>query len=107
MEAICGHSSLPWFSSPRSIENNVYLAVANRAGRETRGQDRLVFKGESAIYDVNGRVLQSADRTADKVLTATVYPERARNKSFNPFNHILNDRKPRHYSPLTDRPDIS
>ena len=33
--------------------------------------------------------------------------QRARNKSFNPFNHILNDRKPRHYSPLTDRPDIS
>jgi predicted amidohydrolase len=86
----------------RAIENTVYLAVANRAGRETRGQDQLVFKGESAIYDVNGLALRSADRTEDNVLTATIYPERARNKSFNPFNHILNDRKPQHYSPLTE-----
>jgi predicted amidohydrolase len=85
----------------RALENHVYLAVANRAGRETRGQDQLVFKGESTIYDFNGRALRSAGRTEDSVLTATIYPERTRDKSFNPFNHILKDRKPHHYSTLT------
>jgi len=84
----------------RAIENKVYLAVANRAGRETRGAEELIFKGRSAIYDVDGRPLQSAGPEEDEVLTAVIEPRKTRDKSFNPINDVLRDRRPQHYGPL-------
>ena len=85
----------------RAVENNVYLAVANRAGRELRGGEELVFKGKSAIYDRNGQAINSAGSKDDEVLLATVDPEKARDKSTNSINNFLSDRKPHHYLPLT------
>ena len=85
----------------RAIENNVYLAVANRAGSEKRNDEELRFKGSSAIYDVNGRQLAQAGNNDDEVLLADIIPEKARDKSFNPINDVLTDRQPQHYKPLT------
>jgi predicted amidohydrolase len=84
----------------RAIENNVYLAVANRAGSEKRKDEELRFKGNSAIYDVNGRQLAQAGNNDDEVLLADIIPEKARDKSFNPINNVLTDRQPQHYKPL-------
>jgi predicted amidohydrolase len=85
----------------RAIENNVYLAVANRAGSEKRKNEELKFKGNSAIYDYTGRQLKTAGKNKDEVLLAEIYPAKTRDKSFNPINDVLGDRQPQHYTALT------
>ena len=40
--------------STRALENNVYIAVANRIGSESRNNETLTFNGDSAIYDYKG-----------------------------------------------------
>ncbi len=85
----------------RAIENNVYLAVANRVGLEKRKGEVLKFKGNSAIYDYNGRQLKKAGKKKDEVLLAEIYPAKTRDKSFNPINDVLSDRQPQHYTALT------
>jgi predicted amidohydrolase len=85
----------------RAIENKVYLAVANRAGMEKRKDEKLVFKGNSAIYDYSGRQLKKAGKKKDEVLLTEIYPAKTRDKSFNPLNDVLTDRQPQHYTVLT------
>lgn len=85
----------------RAIENKVYVAVANRAGMETRAGEELVFKGSSAIYDWNGRALRQAGPHGDTVIVAEIRPSETRDKSFNPLNDVLRDRRPEFYAPLT------
>jgi predicted amidohydrolase len=85
----------------RAIENNVYLAVANRAGVEKRNDEELRFNGRSAIYDFNGRALVQATSREDEVLVADITPALTRDKSFNPINNVLTDRQPHHYKLLT------
>lgn len=84
----------------RAIENNVYLAVANRTGVEKRNDEELRFKGRSVIYDFNGRELAQAGSHEDTVLVAEITPAQTRDKSFNPINNVLTDRQPQHYKPL-------
>jgi predicted amidohydrolase len=85
----------------RAIENNVYLAVANRAGVEKREGEELRFKGNSAIYDYKGQAIKEAGQEKDEVLLAEIYPSKTRDKSFNAINDVLSDRQPQHYGPLT------
>ena len=85
----------------RAIENNVYLAVANRSGYERRQGEELNFKGNSVIYDYSGKEMAAAGSVEDEVLLADIIPAKARDKFFNPINNVLNDRQPRHYEPLT------
>jgi len=85
----------------RAIENNVYLAVANRTGVERRNDEELKFKGRSAIYDFNGRILEQTGSHDDEVLVADITPALTRDKSFNPINNVFTDRQPQHYKPLT------
>jgi predicted amidohydrolase len=81
----------------RALENKVYLAVANRTGEENRNGVNLIFKGSSAIYGYNGEVLAIAGKVDDEVLTATLVPEKTRNKSFNEINNIFSDRRAKWY----------
>jgi predicted amidohydrolase len=85
----------------RAIENKVYVAVANRAGTETQAGEELAFKGSSAIYDWSGRALQQAGPNADTVIVAEIHPAETRDKSFNPLNNVLRDRRPEFYGALT------
>lgn len=81
----------------RALENKVYLAVANRTGEETNGDESVRFNGDSVIYGYNGTALTSADQTSDATLTAEIDPAQTRNKSFNAVNDIFADRRPEHY----------
>jgi predicted amidohydrolase len=90
----------------RAIENKVYLAVANRVGSESRYGETLVFKGASAIYSWNGQLLSQASPQGDAVLTADVRPAETRDKSFNPLNDVLADRRPELYGRLTERDEL-
>jgi predicted amidohydrolase len=84
----------------RAIENKVYLAVANRVGSESRGGEKLAFGGRSAIYDWSGTPLQQAGTRGETVVTADIRPAETRDKSFNPINDVLRDRRPQHYGPI-------
>lgn len=81
----------------RAIENKVYLVVANRYGTEEVEGETVSFNGQSAIYSYNGDVLDSAPAVGDAILTANVYPEQTRDKSFNSLNNIFSDRRPELY----------
>ncbi|MBN9398801.1 MAG: carbon-nitrogen hydrolase ['Candidatus Kapabacteria' thiocyanatum] len=88
----------------RALENKVYLAVANRTGSDTNGDETLSFNGDSVIYDCNGNVMASADATNDAIVIVDVDPAATRDKSFNPINDIFRDRTPAHYTVITQRP---
>lgn len=81
----------------RAIENKVYFAVINRIGSENRNNEELFFNGDSAIYNYNGEVLDSAQVDNEKIITAEIFPEKTRNKSFNEINDIFADRRPKYY----------
>jgi len=86
----------------RAFENKVYLAVANRYGEENRaladGQNQqLNFSGGSVCYDCFGDPIASAGPAGDAVLSIEFDPMQARDKSFNPYNDLLADRRPQYY----------
>ncbi|MFM7773845.1 MAG: nitrilase-related carbon-nitrogen hydrolase [Candidatus Kapaibacterium sp.] len=81
----------------RAIENKVNLVVTNRWGVETRGEESLVFRGESAIYDYHGERLLASPPAADDVIIADLDFLSTRNKMFNSINDIFADRRPDHY----------
>jgi len=83
--------------STRALENKVYLAVANRHGTETAGDDKLTFNGNSAIYSFNGKKIASASSDKDEVISATINPAKTRDKSFNDYNNIFLDRREEYY----------
>lgn len=84
----------------RAIENKLYVAVANRCGTETRGEETLLFKGCSAVYDPWGEAVALADAEGDRVMVSEIDPRPCRDKSFNEFNDIFADRRPELYGAL-------
>ncbi len=81
----------------RAIENKVYVAVANRYGKEIAGGEEVVFNGKSGIWKYNGELLMQAGASDETVLTVEIEPEKTRDKSFNPYNDIFGDRRPEFY----------
>jgi len=81
----------------RALENKVNVAVANRVGTETRGDDELVFNGNSAIYEYNGKKLVQAGAINEELISTVIDPEKTRDKSFNPYNDIFKDRRKQYY----------
>ncbi len=83
--------------SARALENKVYIGVANRIGKEKQDDEELVFNGSSAIYDYNGKHLTSAGAENEIIISAEIFPEKTRDKSFNSINNIFSDRRPDYY----------
>jgi predicted amidohydrolase len=81
----------------RAIENKVYVAVANRVGEETLGDEILLFRGESAIYDYSGERIMQASFGNEEIIYAEIDPASTRNKAFNSVNDIFKDRRPDMY----------
>lgn len=81
----------------RALENKVYFAVANRIGSENRNGNELEFNGGSVIHGFNGNNLAKASYSNEEVISAEIFPEQTRKKSFNEFNDIFTDRRPKFY----------
>lgn len=81
----------------RAIENKVNLVVTNRWGTETRDEESLLFRGESAMYKFNGELLAVSPSAADSVIVADMDYLNTRNKMFNSVNDIFADRRPDMY----------
>ncbi|MDF2431675.1 MAG: hypothetical protein JWP44_1306 [Mucilaginibacter sp.] len=83
----------------RALENKVYLAIANRCGTEKRfledgTEQSLTFNGGSVIYDFNGSPLIYAGKDEEIVLSVSIDPLLTRDKSFNSYNDLFQDRRP-------------
>jgi predicted amidohydrolase len=87
----------------RAIENKLFVAVANRAGCETKEGETLEFRGRSALYDPWGEPLLQADSTGDMVIVAEIDPSLSRDKRFNDHNDIFLDRRPDLYGRISQR----
>jgi len=81
----------------RCLENRVFAITSNRIGEEIRGSDHFKFTGKSQITSYNGKVLSAAPSDKPHVDFIEISIEKARDKSLNKFNNILNDRKPKFY----------
>ncbi len=86
----------------RALENKVFVAVANRCGTEIRqledgSEQRLTFTGGSVLYNYNGEPFEKAEADGDGVFTCQIDPIQTRDKFFNAFNDLLNDRRPDFY----------
>ena len=86
----------------RALENKVYVAVANRCGTESRQMDdsstqSLTFTGSSVLYNFTGEPIKQAGQTEQCVITVEIDPLLTRDKFFNPYNDLLNDRRPEFY----------
>ncbi len=81
----------------RCLENRVFAITANRIGRETRGSDDFTFTGRSQATSPEGEVLFSGPENGAHAGIVEVDPLTARDKTLNPYNHLLGDRRPELY----------
>jgi predicted amidohydrolase len=93
---------IPWcrhqdtYTQSRAMENQVFLAIANRIGRE----NETVFCGGSACVDPMGQILCHADDQTPTVMLADIETgalAAARNSSID----YLRDRRPEVYTGLS------
>lgn len=78
----------------RCLENRVFIATADRVGREERipGQP-LKFMGQSQVVDPAGEIIYRASRDQEEVHTVELDISLARDKRINPNNHLFQDRR--------------
>jgi predicted amidohydrolase len=82
----------------RCLENGVFAVTANRTGVENRKKNEaLIFIGQSEIVSPKGEILARASKDEETMMVAEIDSTSARNKSLNPYNDILKDRRTVHY----------
>lgn len=78
----------------RCLENRLFCITANRIGAEERGgRARLTYIGNSEIVTPQGIILHRAPCDQEDLTILDVDPAEARNKSLNPHNDLLRDRR--------------
>ena len=98
-EILCHPSNLVLPHCPdamvtRCLENRVFSITADRIGFEERGgKDRLTYIGNSQIVTPRGRILHRAPSDQEELTVLEIDPREARNKSLNPYNDLLRDRR--------------
>ena len=91
---------LPWCPDAmitRALENNVYIATADRSGDDRRDSFHLHFIGRSQIVDPRGRRMGQLGEAEEGVFVADIDPMRARDKQVTEQNHLFNDLRPEQY----------
>lgn len=82
----------------RSVENRVFVATANRVGREINAQqDDLLFTGGSQVVAPSGEYLLTLDDSHPAIERVEIDPSAADDKTLNSFNSLLEDRRPTLY----------
>lgn len=78
----------------RCLENHVFSITANRIGSEKRGgKKKLTYIGSSEIVDPRGSILHRGPEKREKLAIVEIDPAEARDKSLNPYNDLLRDRR--------------
>jgi predicted amidohydrolase len=82
----------------RSVENRVFVATANRVGRETNAfGDDLHFTGGSQVVTPDGEYVLTLNDSESAIRSVRIDPSLADKKALNEFNTILQDRRPELY----------
>jgi predicted amidohydrolase len=92
---------LPWCPDAmitRALENNVYIATADRWGDDQHGDEKLHFIGQSQVVSPNGERLGRLGEHEDGIVEVVIDPERARNKSVSEWNDLWGDLRPEFYT---------
>lgn len=103
-EIVCHPSNLilphcPDAMVTRSLENRIFSITANRIGQEARGgKPPLTFIGNSEVVSPKGHILSRAPADAPELAVVEIDVNEARDKSINPYNELLKDRRPGWYS---------
>ncbi|CAI2719640.1 nitrilase-related carbon-nitrogen hydrolase [Nitrospina watsonii] len=78
----------------RCLENRVFAVTADRVGVEQRIEDEtLRFIGQSQVVDPDGRVIVRASEDGEEDHVVEIDLADARNKSINPYNDLIADRR--------------
>ena len=102
-DIICHPSNLvlphcPEAMVTRCLENRVFTITANRIGSEARGGKKpLTYIGQSEIVSPGGAILSRAPSDQDSLRVLDIDPHEARDKSLNPYNDLLRDRRTQFY----------
>jgi len=81
----------------RALENGVFTATANRVGVEARAAQTLHFTGESQVISPRGEILARLSPDQEETKIIEIDPAKARDKTLNPYNDLIADRRPRFY----------
>ncbi len=76
----------------RAFENKTVLAFSDRVGSESNNGETLLFRGESAIIDINGEVLSRASAQEEENISADIDFSKVHDKRINLFNDLFADR---------------
>ncbi|MGP0565623.1 nitrilase-related carbon-nitrogen hydrolase [Nitrospina sp. 32_T5] len=78
----------------RCLENRVFAVTADRVGSESRIEgETLRFIGQSQVVDPDGEVLVRASEENEEDHVVEIDLANARNKSINPHNDLIADRR--------------
>lgn len=93
----------PQATITRSLENRVFIILANRIGTEERGENLpLDFIGKSRVVDPTGKVLAHSSSDAEEVVIVEIDPQAARNKIIAGKNDLFADRRKEFFFPLKE-----
>ena len=82
----------------RALENGVFTVTANRVGTESRVPGKtLRYTGESQIVSPGGEILAHSPAKGEDIQVVAIDPADARDKTLNPFNDRVADRRPDYY----------
>lgn len=82
----------------RCLENRVFAVTANRTGEERRKGKVSSYTGKSQITAPGAQVLCRAGAETEEIGTAEIDVRLSRDKSLNPYNHVLLDRREAFYN---------
>jgi len=96
-EIICHPSNLilpyaPLITKVRALENHIFWILANRVGKERRGNKELIFLGKSQVVSPKGEILVRALKEETLKVTK-INIENARNKKITEKNDLFLDRR--------------
>ncbi len=77
----------------RSLENGVFIAMANRSGLEKNRFADLSFSGRSQVTDNRGGRILSYTASEERFGVVKIKPELADIKDVNEFNNLFGDRR--------------
>lgn len=92
---------LPWCPDAmitRALENNVFIATADRSGDDHHGDDRLHFIGQTQVVAPDGHRLGQLPETGSGILQVELDPAKARDKAISEFNDLFGDLRPEFYA---------
>ncbi len=91
----------PQATITRALENRVFIILANRIGREARGEKKpLTYIGKSRVVGPTGKILAESAEDAEELMVIEIDPQKARDKIIAGTNDLFAERRKEFFSLL-------